>query len=166
MKLSIVFGFLMALVISTQAMAFAEYSYPPFASFTCQSTNTSIKVEIAHYRGTVGAGPAVIYLNGVDWGGWNWKAADGDYSGLTSYYYLEVMKGGSNPIHLQTSYSPHGELINGWLETSGYSGQVDCKINGSDPKPAPQCKVERQNDCSISPKRLCCYCVNGEMSCN
>jgi hypothetical protein len=29
-----------------------------------------------------------------------------------------------------------------------------------------QCKVSPQNDCSKSPKRLCCYCISGRLECN
>lgn len=29
-----------------------------------------------------------------------------------------------------------------------------------------QCKVLPQNDCSKSPKRLCCYCISGQLECS
>lgn len=132
-----IFGFMVALTFSMQAMAFEQdfdffgpdYS-PPFDSIVCKAGNTSVQIEVKHWRQTVGAGPALIHANGETWiGGWNWKAAPKG-TRLTGFYILTVKSSDleSGPfIHLQAVDSGSGQL-GGWLEMPGISGSVDCKI--------------------------------------
>lgn len=129
MKMNKILGFMTALTLSTQVMAYGQDESPPFDSIVCKTTNTSVQVQIKHYRETNGAGPAFIKINGANWmGGWNWQAGD-EGTRLTGYYHLTIKAGGKGPFSLHTLYNPlYGEVSGGWLEMPGVSGSVDCEI--------------------------------------
>ncbi len=132
MKMNKILGFMIALTISSQVMAYGQDESPPFDSIVCKAGNTSVLVQIKHYRQTYGAGPAFIKTNGASWmGGWNWQAAD-EGTRLTGYYHLNIKANGQNgigPISLHTLYNPlYGNLSGGWLEMKGASGSVNCEI--------------------------------------
>lgn len=132
MKTNKIFGFMVALTLSTQVMAYGQDDAPPFDSFTCESGNISVQVKVQHYRQTYGAGPAAISAEGSTWsGGWHWAAAE-EGTRLTGYHHLTIKanaQNGSKPIYLHTLYNPYGELSGGWLEMPGTSGSIDCKID-------------------------------------
>ena len=44
-------------------------------------------------------------------------------------------------------------------------GKCDQPISQNFQMDTYQCKVLPQNDCSKSPKRLCCYCISGQLEC-
>lgn len=123
---------MIALTLSSQVMAYGQDESPPFNSIVCKAGNTSVLVQIKHYRQTYGAGPAFIKTNGASWmGRWNWQAAD-EGTRLTGYYHLTIKAGqqnGKGSFSLHTLYNPlYGEVSGGWLEMSGVSGSVDCEI--------------------------------------
>jgi hypothetical protein len=115
-----------ALNLSVHSLAFGQDDAPPFSTLVCESESLIVKVKIQHYRRTNGAGPALINGNGeIWWGGWSWKAAP-EGTRLTGFYFLDVKGGGS--FFLKTLYNGIG-LSGGWLEMSGFSGPVNCKID-------------------------------------
>jgi hypothetical protein len=161
-------GFLIiALTLSVQSMAFGQDDAPPFSTMVCESGNVSVQVKIQHYRQTYGAGPASINGNGTAWsGGWYWKAAP-EGTRLTGFHFLDVKANdlnGSGPFYLKTLYNGIDLSEGGWLDMSGFSGPVNCKINKVEAE-QKLCKVPPQNNCSVSPKRWCCVCDNGQLSC-
>lgn len=158
--------FIITLTLSIQSIVFGQDEAPPFSTLVCESGVVNVKVEIHHYRQTYGAGSASMHGEGNAWvGGWHWEAAP-EGTRLTGYHFLDV-KGNdlsrSGPFYLQTLYNG-SDLSGGWLEISGFSGPVDCKINKVEEE-KKLCKVPPQNNCSVSPKRLCCDCDNGQLSC-
>lgn len=158
---------MLALTISTQVMAYEQDDSPPFDALVCAAGNVSVQVKVQHYRQTHGAGPAAIKSNGINWsGGWQWQA-EPQGTRLTGYHHLTVTANGQNGLgsfSLHTLYTPYGQLSGGWVEMPGFSGAINCQI-AAKPQTANQCKVAPQNDCSVSPKRLCCDCENGQLSC-
>lgn len=135
MKLNKILGFMIALTLSSQVMAYGQDELPPFDSIVCKAGNTSVLVQIKHYRQTYGAGPAFININGASWmGGWNWQAAD-EGTRLTGYYHLNIKANGQNgradngPISLRALYNPlDGNFSGGWLLSKVVSSPVNCEI--------------------------------------
>lgn len=151
-----IIGLLLVLMASGHIGAAIEDEAPPFSTFICKQGNVNVKVDVQNYRQTNGAGPAVISDNGsIYHGGWKWKAAE-EGTRLTGYHYLSVSAPGK--FKLSTLSLPLGELSGGWLETKGYSGPVDCKI-------VSKCQVRTAANCSSKPKRLCCECIDDQLSC-
>ncbi len=133
MTMNKLFGFMIAVTLSSQAMAYGQDESPPFDIMVCEAGDISVYVGIYHYRQTHGAGPATIQVNGANlYGGWIWQAAE-EGTRLTGYYHLHVKansQNGSGPFYLRTIYNPYynGKLSGGWLEMTGGSASVECKI--------------------------------------
>lgn len=158
---------MLALTMSTQVIAYEQDDSPSFDSLVCVAGNLSVQIKIQLYRQTYGAGPAAISSNGVSWGGgWQWQAAK-QGTRLMGHHHLTVNANSQNGLgsfSLHTLYTPYGQMSGGWLEMPGYSGAVNCQI-AAKPHMTHECKASPQNDCSVSPKRLCCDCENGQLSC-
>lgn len=141
-------------------------SFPPVSAFTCEAEGVSVKVEILHYRSSGYAGPARILSDGQALtGGWSWKPAL-DNTRLSGYHHLSVQANGVGEaaFSLRTLYSPWGNFSGGWLKSPGYEGAVECRVEkAAEPS---RCVVAPQNDCRLSPKRLCCECNGGQLSCH
>lgn len=159
-------GFLIISLTLSAHVAFGQDEAPPFSTLLCESENVSVQVKIQNYRQTYGAGPAVINGNGTGWrGSWSWKSAR-EGTRLTGHHFLNVKandQNGSGPFYLRTLYNG-ANLSGGWLDMSGFSGPVNCKIEKVEAE-QKLCKVLPQNNCSVSPKRLCCYCANDQLLC-
>jgi hypothetical protein len=167
MKTNKIFGFTLALTMSTQVMASQHDDSPPFDTLVCSAGNVSVQVKVQHYRQASGSGPASISSNGVSWSGaWKWHAED-EGTRLTGYHHLTVTANGHNSLgsfSLEALYTPYGQFSDGWVEMPGFSGDMNCQI-ASKSDSANQCKVPAQNNCSVSIKRLCCDCGSGQLSC-
>lgn len=134
-----ILGFLIvALTFSIQVMADSSAgngndskAAPPFASMTCEAENVSVQVEIQNSGQTNGTGPAVVNANGRTLNGeWHWEAAP-EGTRLTGFHFLKIGANsldGNFAFYLRTHYAPEGRLSGGWLEMTGVSDGVECKI--------------------------------------
>ncbi|NBW83631.1 hypothetical protein EBR21_17950 [bacterium] len=131
MKTNKIFGFTLALMVSTQAMASQQDDSPPFDTFVCSAGNVSVQVKVQHYRQNSGSGPASISSNGVSWAGaWKWRA-EREGTRLTGYHYLDVTANGQNSLgsfSLQALYTHFGQFSDSWVEMPGFSGDMNCQI--------------------------------------
>lgn len=127
MKTNMIFGFMMAVAISTQAM---PYGYdpapanPPFKSIVCQAGDQSIEIEFNHDGQEVGVGSAVVVAGDVKLSGdWSWSVYPGrprllGYSQLTVN--IPVQQGmGAFSLEAQYSYYNSPELFHGWIMING-----------------------------------------------
>lgn len=162
-----IFGILLALAISTQVMAYEQQGSPPFDSFVCAAGNIRVQVKLQNFRQTHGAGPASVSSIGESWlGGWNWQPAKKE-TRLSGYHFLTVKANSQNRLGaflFRVLYTPYMQLSGGWLEMPGFSGAINCQIVQKS-QISSQCRVSPTNDCSVSPKRLCCDCIDGRKSC-
>lgn len=162
------FGLMIALVLFGKTNAYGGQDAPPFKTIVCKGNNVSVSVEINNYRQTSGAGLATIKSGNLFWvGGWSWETAE-EGTRVPGYNQLFIhanSQNGHGPISISTLYGQNFLLSGSWLEMDGKGGEpVDCKIVLSPSQ--KQCTVPPQNDCSRHSTRLCCECVDGNLSCS
>lgn len=98
-------------------------------------------------------------------------------------YYNGSVPVGKTEIKVILTKTPYKSLgyhlklfqVNGAPHQS--QGQAFCSVNTLQPQAnfmnslksaqvqSSQCKVAPQSDCSTGPKRICCYCISGQLSC-
>lgn len=152
---------MIALAVSNYTMASEQDDAPPFSSITCVGENVSVQIKLQHERQTFGAGPASIYGTGATGAGtWNWKAAE-EGTRLTGYHHLNVAGNllRSGPFYLHTLYNGYDLSGGGWLNISGFSGPVKCKIDKDEANLSNDVEM---NSCGPAPHvRWVQYCCNG-----